>query len=97
MPLAIAAPPVRQFILYSSDKKPRSPFTGQVCNPHDPQMWTDYQTAATAVAAGLGKGVGLVFTAPDPYIFIDLDHALQSDNTWSDTAVKVCAAFAGAY
>ena len=97
MPLAIAAPPVRQFILYSSDKKPRSPFTGQVCNPHDPQMWTDYQTAAAAVAAGLGKGVGLVFTATDPYIFIDLDHALQSDNTWSDTAVKVCAAFAGAY
>jgi hypothetical protein len=97
MPHDIAAPSMSQFIIYSSDKKPRSPFTGQVCNPHDPQMWTDYQTASNAVAAGLGKGVGMVFTSNDPFVFIDLDHALQSDGTWSEEATKICQAFAGAY
>lgn len=89
--LVASLPP--QFIVYSADKKPRSPHTGQVCDPHNPAVWVDY---ATAAASRLGVGVGFVLTATDPYVFIDIDHCLH-DGKWSDTAVKICQAFAGAY
>ena len=62
----------------------------------NPEIWTDFATASAAVAAGRGDGVGFVFTEADPFWFVDIDGALQPDNTWSPLAVDLCARFAGA-
>jgi hypothetical protein len=86
----------RQFILYSADKKPRSPHTGQVADPHDPAQWVTAAEAEQA-ATRLGLGVGFVFTANDPLFFLDIDHALQPDNTWSPLAADLCRQFKGCY
>ncbi len=63
---------------------------------HNPEIWADFATAAAAVAAGRGDGVGFVFTAADPFWFLDIDGALQADNTWSPLAGQLCARFPGA-
>lgn len=88
---------MNRYIIYSSDKKPRSPHTGQVCNPHDTQFWVDRQTAESAVAKGLGVGVGMVFAEHHGNFFVDIDHCLQPDGTWSPIATQLCQVFAGAY
>ena len=51
----------------------------------DPQTWTTYDRVVRAlplaleewegVPGALGGGIGFVFTAADPYVGIDLDHA----------------------
>ena len=96
----------RQFVVYrlvpsirkpgKTDKLPCDPATGQVKSAHDPSLWCDFPTAAAAVAAGRGHGVGFVFTADDPFWFCDIDGALQADGTWSKLATDLCAGFAGA-
>lgn len=86
----------RQFILCALPSKlPVSPYTGQVgINAHDPQYHTD---AATAYAAAerMGHAVAFVLTAQDPLWCLDIDGALQSDNTWSTTAQTVLASLPG--
>lgn len=96
----------RQFVVYrlvpsvrkagKTDKLPCDPATGQVKNAHDPAIWCDFATAAASVAAGRAHGVGFVFTANDPFWFVDIDGALQPDGTWSKLATDLCAGFAGA-
>jgi len=72
----------------TSTKVPVSPHTGQICNPHDPNEWVDYQTAAS-------KGqVAFVLTAADPYFFVDLDKC-KTDLGWSPEATMIAQAFAG--
>jgi hypothetical protein len=88
---------LNRYIIYSSDKKPRSPHNGQVCNPHDTQFWVDRQAAENAVANGLGIGVGMVFAEHHGNFFVDIDHCLQPDGSWSPVAVQLCQVFAGAY
>lgn len=87
---------LNQYVIYNSDKKPRSPHTGQVCDPHDSANRSDRATAETAVMLGLGEGVGFVFTADDPYFFLDIDHALVG-GAWSPVAVELCTLLAGCY
>jgi primase-polymerase (primpol)-like protein len=84
------------YIVYGPDKKPRSPHTGQVCDPHDPANRSDRATAETAVMLGLGEGIGWVFTPADPYFFLDIDHALV-DGAWSAVAVELCNLLTGCY
>ena len=43
-------------------------------NTKDPNTWTDYVTALTAVQAGHADGITYVLTADDPFAAIDLDH-----------------------
>jgi len=103
-PLApLAAYP--QFVVYrlvpghrpgKTDKLPCDHRTGRVADAHDPTIQTDFATAAAAVAARRGEGVGFVFTAADPFWFTDIDGALQADGTWSPLAVDLCARLAGA-
>jgi hypothetical protein len=51
---------------------------------------------ATAAAVG-GLGVGFVFTAADPYWFLDLDDCLSADGkTWMPHAREVCKSLPGA-
>lgn len=85
----------KQFIIYGADKKPRSPLTGQVADPHDPSIWVDAATARQAARLH-NAGVGFVFTPNDSLFFIDVDHALQGDR-WSDLAVQLCQQYAGCY
>ena len=98
--MSLTIPPAlaqyRQFILYGPDKKPRSPHTGQVSDPHDPTQWVDGLTALIA-AERFGLAPGFVFTANDNLVFLDIDHALQPDGTWSPIAVALCQQYAGAY
>lgn len=99
-----------QFVVYllvpgkkpgKMDKLPADWRTGRVPDKgnggaHDPTMWTTFDNAVAAVAAGRGHGVGFVFTSADPFFFIDIDNALQADGTWSPLATYLCSAFPGA-
>lgn len=93
----------RQFILYKlvpgpvkTQKFPCDFRTGQVVSAHDPQYWTDAQTAIAACANyGSNYGVGFAFTNQDPFWFLDIDNCLQADNTWSPLAVSLCNYFSG--
>lgn len=95
----------RQFCVYrlvpsakpgKMDKLPCDWRTGKVVGAHNPDIWCSFDEAAAAVAAGRGHGVGFVFTAADPFFFLDIDGALLPDNTWSILATDLCQKFAGA-
>lgn len=73
------------------DKLPLSPKTGQVCNAHDSGNWCSKKEAEEA-----GGLIAFVFTADDPYFFIDIDNAYGPDG-WSQTAMDLCRNFAGCY
>jgi hypothetical protein len=70
--------------------------TGQVCDAHDPAVWTDYATAA-AVAARCGSmfGVGFVLTDADDLFCVDLDNCAQPGGTWSEFALSIRASLPG--
>jgi hypothetical protein len=97
-------PSAPQFILWrpapgakpgKTDKLPVDHRSLRVADPHDPAIWTDYATARTrAVESGLG--VGFVFTAADPYWFLDLDNC-RTPAGWSPLAAEMCQTFAGVY
>lgn len=61
-----------------------------------PDYRTTFADAAKAIAEGKGDGVGYVFTAEDPFWFLDIDGALQPDGQWSELARTLCERFAGA-
>src|SRR6185369_2812851 len=85
-----------QYIVYNADKKPRSPYTGQVCDPHQAVNRSTCAVAEASVMLGLAEGVGLVLTPSCGLVFIDLDHCLTPAG-WSPLAVATCQQFAGAY
>lgn len=99
----------RQFIVYKlvpgrkpgkMDKLPVDFRTGRVTvkgqgGAHDPAIWTDFATAASAaINAGAGHGVGFVFTTADPFWFLDIDGAFDGTD-WSPIAKALCAALPG--
>jgi len=99
---ALAAYP--QFVLYRTqpgktpgklDKQPCNA-QGRVCDSQDPANWLSADEAGQAAQRlGAGYGIGFVFTAADPFFFLDLDGVLQDDGQWSPLAQTLCAAFAG--
>lgn len=100
----------RQFIVYvlaprgeKTDKFPVDHRTGQIPakgggGAHDPAIWTDFATAATAARIfGHGYGVGFVFTRNDPFWFLDIDGCLLPDGSaWSALALQLLSALPGA-
>lgn len=93
-----------QFILWKpehradgkTDKIPCDQF-GWKINHTDPRAWHDPEEArrlAAAAAPHLRIGVGFVFTAQDPFFFIDIDHAWEGD-AWSATATDIFRRFPG--
>ena len=92
----------RQFILYrlvpdgaKTQKKPIHPGTLAVHNPHDPSAWVDFDTAAALLPAlGAGHGIGFVFTANDPFWFLDIDGAWNGA-CWNDAAIEAWNTLAG--
>lgn len=93
----------KQFILWKPvpsetgriEKKPINPNTGIVHDPHDPSIWLEAPNAIAIANTMHNHGVGFVFTDADPFWFLDIDHCLQTDNTWSQLAVDMCNKFAG--
>jgi len=97
LPLApMAAWP--QFVAWSIEdgrKLPYSAITGRLASTTNPADWSTYEIArAYADSAGMA-GVGFVFTAADPFFFLDVDKAL-SNGQWSQVAQEICALMAGA-
>lgn len=54
-------------------KVPYDPKTGKMASTDDPTTWSAFEVAFNAAALGNYSGIGFVFTANDPYAFIDLD------------------------
>jgi hypothetical protein len=86
-----------QFILWTlrdGKKLPIDYRTHQVCNAHDPAVWLSAE-AAELLADDTYK-IGWVFTAADPFFFLDIDNALQPDGQWSPLALAIIQALPGA-
>lgn len=87
-----------QFVAWRIDngrKLPYSPITGQLASSTNRAHWATYEIArAYAEGAGMA-GVGFVFTAADPFWFLDVDKALVNGQ-WSQLAQEACALMAGA-
>lgn len=95
----------KQFILYKivpsktrigkTDKFPIDYKTLSIKDAHDPDIWTDYQTAInTATLMGDEYGIGFVFTTHDPFWFIDIDNCL-TDTGWNYIATELCGLLEG--
>lgn len=80
-----------------TDKIPVDPATGRNCSAMDQANWMTAE-AAEAAAERLGQtyGVGFVLTPATKIFCLDIDGALQADNTWSPLALDLCARFPGA-
>lgn len=78
-------------VQFPNEPKPRKiPCGGN--DAHNPVNWMPHN-----VASSVSKNIGFVLTPADPYFCIDIDHALQSDGTWSPVALQLCGLFPGAY
>jgi hypothetical protein len=75
-----------------TDKIPVGP-TGAAIDPLDPRNWMR-RAEAEAAAQFTGFGLAFVFTAGDPYFFIDVDHALV-DGRWSELSARLVRMFQG--
>lgn len=71
------------------DKVPCSP-AGRAIDAHDPKNWVSADEASLSEF-----GIAFVFTARDPFFFIDIDSAWDGAR-WSDLASSVTAMFPGA-
>lgn len=87
--------PYRQFILHDDSKRPLSPHTLKPGDPHDPANQLEYPVAE-ALATACGLGIGFVFTAADPFFFLDIDSAWDGQS-WSPLARELCQHLSGCY
>lgn len=78
-------------VQFPGEPKPRKIPCGGY-DAHNPINWMSYEQARSA-----SKNIGFVFTETDPYFFLDIDHALQVDGSWSPLAIQICQMFPGAY
>ena len=79
--------------------------TGQISNAHDQSIWLSAdEAAASAEAFGplkassagpIGHTVGFVFTAGDPFFFLDIDNC-ATPNGWDARALDLTARLPGA-
>lgn len=97
-----------QFVLWKLVQKPGEPKPSKIPHsPHtlqafpkdsgwqtNPSEWATIDHAIQAAQVS-GLNVGFIFTENDPFFFVDIDGALQSDGTWSPLAQEMCYAFQG--
>lgn len=71
-------------------KVPYCPHTGELASVSDPKTWDTFAHAIAALQQQTWKysGIGFVFTADDPYAFIDLDDP-QGDQETLNRQVKI--------
>jgi hypothetical protein len=91
------------YVLYPSarpgkmDKIPVSPHSGAIVDAHDPQHWTTAEHACSvATLWGPSFGVAFVFTAQDPFFFVDIDDCFDATARWSPLAQQIAGMFPGA-
>ncbi len=60
-------------------KLPFDPKTGRSASTTDPTTWSDYDTACKTISTHSYSGIGFVFTANDPFIFIDIDNCRNTE------------------
>lgn len=89
-PLALLAN-YGQFILHR-DKRPVGLDLNYI-DPHDPANWLTYQQAEQ-YAPVLQAEIGFVFTANDPFFFLDLDKCFVNGR-WSELAQYLCGVLSG--
>src|SRR5512138_225848 len=98
IPPALAA--YRQFCLWTitpaGDKVPVDP-SGRSIDPHNPANRLTADEATAVLAANPAARLGFVFTAEDPFFFLDIDKALQPNGQWSQLATDMCRYFAGCF
>ena len=90
-----------QFILWTTVERdgkliklPVDYRNASVTDAHNPDAWTDAQTAIDyARAYGENYGVGFVFTSTDPFYFVDIDKCANAAGGWSDNANAVMSYF----
>ena len=86
----------KQFIIHKN-KIPADYRTSALCDAHDPEVWTDYQTVKQAAEKyGSEFDVGFVLTKDDPFFVVDIDKCDNPAGGWSDTANAVMSYFPGA-
>lgn len=87
-----------QFIVARrADKVPIDPRTLHPVNAQSPAAWLSFADAVEHLGRlGPGYGLGFVLTRAARLTVIDIDHALQHDNTWSPLALELIAALPGA-
>ena len=95
----------RQFIVWgggpgadgSPTKLPLNHMTGYKSDPHDPSMWLSVDEALSVSNTwGDNFGIAFVLTEADPFWFLDIDHCLKPEGSWSDIAIELCNRLAGA-
>lgn len=59
-------------------KKPYNPLTGQPAKAGQPDTWTTFENACTAVAMVMFAGIGFEFTDDGGLVGIDFDHCIQN-------------------
>lgn len=83
--------PPRWINYHPISKAPINAHTGVGIDLLNKAQWMTYDEAAA------NGSTGFVIIDTDPYFFLDIDHALQSDGTWSPLANELVALFTGAY
>lgn len=63
-------------------KVPYDPKSGQRASVTDPTTWGSYQEATAAMVSGRYSGLGFVFTANDPFVFLDFDDCKDDNGNW---------------
>lgn len=90
---------LRQYITWREEPNPGKPKPKKVPFDHRTGKRTDPTDSATwmshAEAVATGKMIGFVFTAADPYFFLDLDGCRDGDG-WTAAATAAVAMFPGA-
>lgn len=89
VPAAIAG--LSQFLVWRLEPKPGetkprkmpyNPVTGQLASTTDPTTWGTLEQAQHAINSGQYQGIGFVFTASDPFVFLDFDDCKDDDGEW---------------
>lgn len=80
------------------DKVPFNPITGGLASVDDPTTWGDCATATAMFQRGGFNGIGFVFTATDPFGFVDLDDCRDPiTGEWKPHAKAIMTALPGAW
>ena len=79
-------------------KVPFNPSTQQCAKVNDPSTWSDFETVLKVYGSGGGySGIGIVLTANDPYIGVDIDECIDpyTEETSSEAqkVIDICDSY----
>lgn len=69
---------VKNWVCWTADKLPKNPYTGGNAQSNNPQTWSDFETAVSAITKYGFGGIGFMFSPP--YFGVDLDKCLDNDD-----------------